>query len=137
MQHSQFHHQQLRFSGYVTLLSPTVIQIFIFADQSAYYCPHHAKYIEAVNNGEQFHTKEYEEANKINQQIIADMNNEGMCNVYRNELGNDQKNRSFGLLVTFLSCNVIIGFTESIKSEGCRRITVNIIHDLSFEIECR
>lgn len=47
-----------------------------------------------------------------------------MCNVYRSEIGIDQKNRSFGLLVTFLSCNVVIGFTESIKSEGCRRVTV-------------
>ena len=47
-----------------------------------------------------------------------------MCNAYRSEIGIDQKNPSFGLLVIFLSCNVVIGFAESIKSEGCRRVTV-------------
>jgi hypothetical protein len=98
--------------------------IFVFEDQSAFYCHHHAKYIEAVNNGDQFYSNAYEDANEIDQQIIADLNNEDMCNVYRNELEKDQKNRSFGLLVTFLSCNVVVGFTESIKSEGCRRVTV-------------
>ena len=37
-----------------------------------------------------------------------------------------KKSRSFGFLVTFLSCGIVIGFTESIKSEGCRRVTVKI-----------
>ncbi len=52
-----------------------------------------------------------------------------MCNVYRNELGKDQKDQSFGLLVTFLSCNVVIEFTKSIKSEGCRRLTVEVVDE--------
>lgn len=77
-----------------------------------------------TENGEQFYTNQYEEANKIDQQTIAQLNNEDMCNVYRSDIRTDQKNRSFGLLVTFLSCNVVVGFTESIKSEGCRRVTV-------------
>ena len=92
-----------------------------------FYCSHHAKCIQAVDNAEQICTNEFEEANQIDQQIIADLNNEDMCNVYRNDIGKDQKNRSFGLLVTFLSCNVVVGFTESIKSEGCRRVTVEIV----------
>jgi hypothetical protein len=100
---------------------------FMLIDQSSYYCLHHVKYIEMVRDGEQLHSSEYEEANEIDQQIIADLNNEDMCNVYRSELGKYQKNRSFGLLVTFLSCNVVIVFVESIKSKGCRRITVKII----------
>jgi hypothetical protein len=99
----------------------------MFKDESSYYCLHHAKYIDTAGNGGQLHSNEYEEAIEIDQQIIRDLNNEDMCNVYRSELGKDQKNRSFGLLVTFLSCNVVIGFVESIKSEGCRRVTVTII----------
>ncbi|CAF1627339.1 unnamed protein product, partial [Didymodactylos carnosus] len=100
--------------------------------KSAFYSSHHAKYIEIINNGEQLDTHEYEEAKKIDQQIIVDLDNEDMCNVYRSEIGIDQKNRSFGLLVTFLSCNVVIGFTESIKAEGCRRVTDHLLTMLKF-----
>ncbi|CAF1501294.1 unnamed protein product, partial [Didymodactylos carnosus] len=101
-------------------------------NKSAFYSSHHAKYIEIINNGEQLDTHEYEEAKKIDQQIIVDLDNEDMCNVYRSEIGIDQKNRSFGLLVTFLSCNVVIGFTESIKAEGCRRVTDHLLTMLKF-----
>ena len=103
-----------------------IIRIFTPSGESVFYCSHHAKYVDTINNGEQLHTNQYEEANKLDQQIIADLNNEDMCNVYRSEIGTDQKNRSFGLLVTFLSCHVVIGFTESIKSEKCRRVTVKL-----------
>ncbi|CAM4980562.1 unnamed protein product, partial [Rotaria socialis] len=100
-----------------------VIRTFTHSDQSVFYCSHHAKYVDMTKNGEQHHTNQYEEANKIDQQTIAELNNEDMCNVYRSDIRTDQKNRSFGLLVTFLSCNVAVSFTESIKSEGCRRVT--------------
>ncbi|CAF1115997.1 unnamed protein product [Rotaria sordida] len=49
-------------------------------DQLGFYCSHHAKYIEKMKNGEQSYTNEYKEANKIDQQIIADLDNEDMCN---------------------------------------------------------
>ena len=101
------------------------IHAFVLEDDFVFYCSHHGKYIKSVDL-EQLYTHEYNEALQIDQQIIADLNNEDMCNVYRNELENDQKNRSFGVLVTFLSCNVVVGFSESIKSEGCRRVTVKI-----------
>ena len=100
---------------------------FVLEDESVFYCSHHGKYMKSVDDLEQLHIHEYDEAFQIDQQIIADLNNEDMCNVYRNELEKDQKNRSFGVLVTFLSCNVVIGFSESIKSEGCRRVTVKML----------
>lgn len=68
--------------------------------------------------------EEYDKAVDIDQQVIRYLDNGEMCNVYRNELIKDKKCRSFGLLATFLSCNDVIGFVKSIKSEGCRRVTV-------------
>jgi hypothetical protein len=99
----------------------------VLGDESFLYCSHHGKYLRSVDNLAELHTHEYDEALDIDQKIISELNNEHICNVYRNELEKDQKNRSFGVLVTFLSCNVVIGFTESIRSEGCRRVTVKII----------
>ncbi|CAF4848562.1 unnamed protein product [Rotaria socialis] len=104
-----------------------VIRTFTHSDQSVFYCSHHAKYVDMTKNGEQHHTNQYEEANKIDQQTIAELNNEDICNVYRSDIRTDQKNRSFGFLVTFLSCNVVVSFTESIKSEGCRRVTDHLL----------
>lgn len=79
-----------------------------------------------IGDIQRFGTTEHDEAAEIDRTIIAELNNDQMCNVYRNELENNQKSRSFGFLVTFFSCNVVIGFAESIRSEGCRRVTVNI-----------
>ncbi|CAF3850775.1 unnamed protein product [Adineta steineri] len=96
-------------------------------DESIYYCSHHGEYMKSVDDFQQLHTHEYEEALEIDRKIVADLNNADMCNVYRNELEKNQKNRSFGVLVSFLSCNVVVGFTESIKSEGCRRVTDHLL----------
>ncbi|CAF0829804.1 unnamed protein product [Adineta steineri] len=98
-----------------------------FYDESIYYCSHHGEYMKSVDDFQQLHTHEYEEALEIDRKIVADLNNADMCNVYRNELEKNQKNRSFGVLVSFLSCNVVVGFTESIKSEGCRRVTDHLL----------
>jgi hypothetical protein len=89
------------------------------------YCCHHAKYVNTISDGDRLSTMDYQEAIEIDQEVMRHLNNDDMCNVYRNELEKDRKTRSFGFLVTFLSCNVVIGFTESIKSEGCRRVTVS------------
>ena len=94
-------------------------------DRSMIYCSHHAKYVSAISDGDRLSTMDYQEATEIDQEVMRHLNNDDMCNVYRNELEKDRKTRSFGFLVTFLSCNVVIGFTESIKSEGCRRVTVS------------
>ena len=90
----------------------------MFEDRSTMYCSYHAKYVNAISGSDRLSTKDYQE-------VMGHLNNDDMCNVYRKELENDRKTRSFGFLVTFLSCNVVIGFTESIKSEGCRRVTVS------------
>ncbi len=80
----------------------------------------------SINQQRITQSNEYEQAVLIDEEIIRTMDNDDMCNVYRNELKNDKKSRSFGVLVTFLSCGVVIAFTESIRSEGCRRITVKL-----------
>jgi hypothetical protein len=86
------------------------------------------KYVNAASNQQQLVCSNiHEEALLIDEEIIRNLNNDDMCNVYRNELENDQKSRSFGFLVTFLSCGIVIGFTESIKAEGCRRVTVKFL----------
>jgi hypothetical protein len=101
--------------------------MYTFADENLYYCKHHMKYMNASVNQQQYtRSNEYEQAMLIDKEIMLSMDNNDMCNVYRNELENDKKSRSFGYLVTFLSCSVVIGFTESIRSEGCRRITVKV-----------
>lgn len=51
------------------------------------------------------------------------------CNVERGERSdkNDLKRRSMGFLASFLSCGVVIGFTESIVSEGPRTVTDHLL----------
>ncbi|CAF1501838.1 unnamed protein product, partial [Rotaria sp. Silwood1] len=93
-------------------------------NQNSYYCKHHIKYMNtSINQQRITQSNEYQQAVLIDEEIIRTMDNDDLCNVYRNELKNDKKSRSFGVLVTFLSCGVVIAFTESIRSEGCRRIT--------------
>ena len=93
----------------------------MFKGKSHSYCHYHEAFISDVENNHRIKTNEHETASAIDEAIIRDLNNEEMCNVYRNELENDRKTRSFGYFVTFLSCNVVIGFSESIRSEGCRQ----------------
>lgn len=52
------------------------------------------------------------------------------CNVYRNDAESIRKGRSFGILVTFLSCGVTIAFDESIRSEGMRTVTRHLLRAL-------
>ncbi|CAF0848485.1 unnamed protein product [Didymodactylos carnosus] len=48
------------------------------------------------------------------------------CNVYRDEM-QETKRTSFGFLATFLSCGVIVGFDESYRAEGMRRVIRHLI----------
>ena len=85
------------------------------------------KYINVTRNQQQLiRLSLHEQAIMIDEEVIRNLNNEDMCNVYRNELENDEKAHSFGFLVTFLSCGIVISFTESIRSEGCPRVMVKI-----------
>ena len=43
---------------------------------------------------------------------------DALCNVYRPSVINKKKISSHGFLATFLSCSVIVGFTEQSSSEG-------------------
>lgn len=106
-----------------------MISFFTFSEVHVY-CQYHEAFISNVSKDYRDRTDEHQEATAIDEAIIRQLSNDEMCNVYRNELENDRKTRSFGYLVTFLSCNVVIGFNESIRSEGCRRVTVIIVLSL-------
>ena len=57
------------------------------------------------------------------------------CNVYRDDLEDIHKNKGYGVLVTFLSCQIVIGFDESIRAEGMRRVTRHFIRMLQRNAE--
>ena len=98
----------------------------MFEDESTFFCSHHQTFMSQFPGNRMVDATLSNEATEIDRSILADFNNEDMCNVYRDEFESNSKNRSFGYLVSFLSCNVVIGFTESIRAEGCRRVTVSI-----------
>lgn len=43
---------------------------------------------------------------------------DALCNVFRSGVTSKQKISTYGFLATFLSCSVIVGFTEQPCSEG-------------------
>ncbi|CAF4504238.1 unnamed protein product, partial [Rotaria sp. Silwood2] len=61
--------------------------------QTLYYCKYHIKYINACINQQQqvAQSNEYEQAKLIDEELVRTMDNDEMCNVYRNELANDKK----------------------------------------------
>ncbi|CAF2139560.1 unnamed protein product [Rotaria magnacalcarata] len=52
-----------------------------------------------------------------------------LCNVIRSDENEqlDNKRRSMGFLASFLSCGVVVGFTESINHEGVRQVTDHLL----------
>lgn len=52
--------------------------------------------------------------------------NDTLCNVFRAGITSKQKTSTYGFLATFLSCSVIVGFTEQPCSEGSK-CTHNVI----------
>jgi hypothetical protein len=63
--------------------------------------------------------------------LLADVD----CNVYRDDMEAIKKARSFGILVTFLSCGVTIAFDECIRAEGMRSVTRHLLRALHHGIE--
>ena len=61
--------------------------------------------------------------------ILNDNTTHELCNVIRSEEVEqlEQKRRSMGFLASFLSCGVVIGFTESINHEGVRQVTDHLL----------
>ena len=57
------------------------------------------------------------------------------CNVYRDDMDSVRKGRSFGILVTFMSCGVTIAFDESIREEGMRNVTRHLLRALDHGAE--
>jgi hypothetical protein len=52
------------------------------------------------------------------------------CNVYRDDVEAIMKGRSFGILVSFLSCGIIIAFDECLRAEGMRSVTRHLLRAL-------
>jgi hypothetical protein len=50
-------------------------------------------------------------------------------------LENIHKNKGYGVLVSFLSCQIVIGFDESIRAEGMRRVTRHFLRMLQRKAE--
>ncbi|CAF3780155.1 unnamed protein product [Rotaria socialis] len=57
---------------------------------------------------------------------------DALCNVFRSGINSKLKISSYGFLATFLSCSVIVGFTEQPCSEGMRRVLHHILTILRF-----
>lgn len=55
--------------------------------------------------------------------------------MYRDDLEDIHKNKGYGVLVTFLSCQIVIGFDESIRAEGMRRVTRHFLRMLQRNCE--
>ena len=62
-------------------------------------------------------TQDSKEANLDKAALTAYLNEDGqyndaLCNVFRAGITSKQKTSSYGFLATFLSCSVIVGFTQ-------------------------
>lgn len=69
-------------------------------------------------------------AHELDQKDHEFLNENSQCNVYRDDLENIHKNKGYGVFVTFLSCQIVIGFDESIRAEGMRRVTRHFLRML-------
>ena len=60
---------------------------------------------------------------------MATSSNPDDCEVARGEQTEDKelKRRSMGFIASFLSCGIVVGFTESIVSEGPRTVTDHLL----------
>ncbi|CAF1225358.1 unnamed protein product [Didymodactylos carnosus] len=76
-------------------------------------------------------TNEANKSDEIDDDFLSKLDqSDSLCNVYRDELENTKKLQSFGSIATFLNCGVVVGFDESARSEGMRRILRHIIRIL-------
>ncbi|CAF0949277.1 unnamed protein product [Didymodactylos carnosus] len=71
-------------------------------------------------------------ANEARQQEITASKEEHTCNVYRDDIINDKRLSSYGILVTFFNCSVIVGFDECPRSEGMRRVIRHLLRILEY-----
>ncbi|CAF4608377.1 unnamed protein product [Rotaria sp. Silwood2] len=101
---------------------------------SPFYCYFHQNLEETMSLSTKEHNQReqawYNELKSIQKQNILNNNTtHESCNVVRSEeVGKDEeKRRSMGFLASFLSCGIIIGFTESINHEGVRMVTDHLL----------
>ncbi|CAF1059852.1 unnamed protein product [Rotaria sp. Silwood1] len=102
--------------------------------RSPLYCYFHQNLEETMSLSTKEHNQReqawYNELKSIQKQNILNNNTtHESCNVVRSEeVGKDEeKRRSMGFLASFLSCGIIIGFTESINHEGVRMVTDHLL----------
>ncbi|CAF1296500.1 unnamed protein product [Didymodactylos carnosus] len=90
-----------------------------------FYCDQHQpELLQELQQQQYTIKKEALSKTQIDNEIIEKSYNP--CNVYRDEM-QETKRTSFGFLATFLSCGVIVGFDESYRAEGMRRVIRHLI----------
>ena len=52
------------------------------------------------------------------------------CNVYRDSTSEIRKNRTFGCIVSFLSCGITMAYDEAVRAEGMRPITRHLLRSI-------
>ncbi|CAF1481011.1 unnamed protein product, partial [Didymodactylos carnosus] len=84
--------------------------------------PHHLcpKHIEQLNLDTNEDALRFEKSD--------DLNGIDQCNIKRHELMNHSgRKSSYGILMSFLNCGIVVGFDESIRSESPRRLLRHLI----------
>ncbi|CAF1229878.1 unnamed protein product [Rotaria sordida] len=102
---------------------------------SPYYCYYHQNSNEILSsNAEEDRQREEAWNNELKlleeqSNITGDDETLESCNVTRSQEDEqiENKRRSMGFLASFLSCGVVIGFTESINHEGVRQVTDHLL----------
>ncbi|CAF1584467.1 unnamed protein product [Rotaria magnacalcarata] len=97
-------------------------------NHSELYCPIHQSFANVARP--QKETELNKVAHELDQNDHNFLEENTQCNVYRDDLQDIHKNKGYGVLVTFLSRQIVIGFDESIRAEGMRRITRHFLRML-------
>ncbi|CAF1073926.1 unnamed protein product, partial [Didymodactylos carnosus] len=85
------------------------------------YCPTHQSFANMASF--QQSSASYKLARELDEEDHNFLDQKTQCNVYRDDLEDIHKNKGYGVQVTFLSCQIVIGFDECIRAEGMRRAT--------------
>ncbi len=105
-------------------------------ESSPYYCIYHqdssnqrSTYSEEDYKRDRAWLQQLKQMEIQNEQRTDTAEMDEQCNVTRSEEDEELENKrkSMGFLASFLSCGVVIGFTESINHEGVRKITDHLL----------
>lgn len=107
-----------------------------YLEYSPVYCFYHQDYSNEKISANARKDQQREEAWEKELELLEAQNNtkkrnetENNCNVIRSQEDEEmeKKRRSMGFLASFLSCGIVIGFTESINHEGPRKVTDHLL----------